>query len=257
DRTRSDPAHQAGPRMGREFVTVMDDHRGRKGAPASDTDLVSRDLVRPSTLSALAKESILVRIVAGEIAVGQVFSAPVLAGVLGVSVTPVREALLELVAAGLVEPVPNKGYRVVELSQHDLDEICQLRLMLEVPAAAEVARLGTAGPGMARFRALADDIEQRAQEGDVPAFLEADREFHLGLLATLGNDRLTDIVSRLRYQARLYGLPGLAERGELTEYAREHRELLDAISRDDADSAAEIMTHHVQHTRGIWAGEPE
>ena len=72
---------------------------------------------RPSTLSTLAREAILVRIVAGEIAPGQVYSAPVLAGVLGVSVTPVREALLELAGAGLVESVPNKGYRVVELSR--------------------------------------------------------------------------------------------------------------------------------------------
>ncbi|MEP7026413.1 MAG: FCD domain-containing protein, partial [Actinomycetota bacterium] len=138
-----------------------------------------------------------------------------------------------------------------------LDEIFQVRLMLEVPAAAEVARLGTAQAEMPRFRAVAGDLEQRAQEGDVPGFLEADREFHLGLIATLGNERLTDIISRLRYQARLYGLPRLAERGELKESAHEHRELLDAISSGDAEAAALITTRHLQHTRGIWAGEAE
>lgn len=215
------------------------------------------DLVRPSTLSSLAKEAILVRIVAGQIAAGQIYSAPVLAGLLGVSVTPVREALLELASAGLVEAVPNKGYRVVELSEHDLDEILEVRHMLEVPATAEIARRGTAAQDMARFQALVDEIELRAQEGDVLAFLEADREFHLGLLAALGNGRLTDIVSRLRYQARLYGLPSLAARGELTESAHEHRELLDAISRQDAAAAAATMAHHLRHTRGIWAGEAE
>lgn len=240
-----------------EFVTVMDDQHRREGSPADDMSRSAHDLVRPSTLSALAKESILVRIVAGEIAAGQVYSAPVLAGVLGVSVTPVREALLELATAGLVEAVPNKGYRVVELSQHDLDEILQVRLMLEVPAAAEVARLGSAAANMTRFRALVDNIEERAEDGDIPGFLEADREFHLGLLATLGNGRLTDIVSTLRYQARLYGLPTLAERGELKESAHEHRQLLDAISQDDADAAARIMAHHLHHTRGIWAGKAE
>jgi DNA-binding GntR family transcriptional regulator len=235
----------------------MDDQRGRKRSPGSGTDWSGPDLVRPTTLSALAKDSILVRIVAGEIGPGEVYSAPVLAGVLGVSVTPVREALLELAAAGLVEPVPNKGYRVVELSQHDLDEIFQVRLMLEVPAVAEIARLGSAAADMTRFRTLAEDIERRAEDGDVPAFLESDRQFHLGLLATLGNGRLTDIVSRLRYQARLYGLPSLAKSGELKESAHEHRELLDAIGRDDAEAAAAIMTHHLQHTRGIWAGKAE
>ena len=62
------------------------------------------------------------------------------------SATPVREAMLELAADGLVEAVPNKGYRVVELSQHDLDEIFEVRLMLEVPA-AEGAASGWAAAG--------------------------------------------------------------------------------------------------------------
>ena len=232
----------------------MDDRNRRKASAVGDGGY---DLVRPSTLSALAKDAILIRIVTGEFAAGQVYSAPALAAVLGVSATPVREALLELAGGGLVEAVPNKGYRIVDVTQDDLDEIFQIRLMLEVPAAAEVARLGTAADQLSRFRALANNIERHAEKGDVPGFLEADRKFHLGLLETLGNGRLTEIVSRLRYQARLYGLAGLAERGELKESAQEHGRLLDAISADDPGAAAAIMTHHLQHTRGIWAGKSE
>ena len=213
------------------------------------------DLVRPSTLGSLAREAILVRIVSGEIVPGEVYSAPALAGVLGVSVTPVREALLELASAGLVEPVRNKGYRVVEISQQALDDILQVRLMLEVPAMAEVARHSLGAE--AGFRALARELDRRAAGGDVRGFLEADREFHLGLTDTLGNGYLTEMVSRLRYQARLYGLARLAERGELQESAHEHGKLLDAICCGDADAAAAIMSHHLQHTRGIWAGEAE
>jgi len=232
----------------------MDDQHRRKVTPVGGAGL---DLVRPSTLSALAKDAILIRIVTGDFVAGQVYSAPALAAALGVSATPVREALLELAGGGLVEAVPNKGYRIVDVTQDDLDEILQIRLMLEVPAAAEVARLGAAAAEMPRFRALANGIERHAEDGDVPTFLEADRQFHLGLLETLGNGRLTDIVSRLRYQARLYGLAELAERGELKESAQEHGKLLDAISADDAGAAAAIMTHHLQHTRGIWAGKSE
>jgi DNA-binding GntR family transcriptional regulator len=232
----------------------MDDQHRRRVSPVGDT---YPDLVRPSTLSALAKDAILIRIVTGDFVAGQVYSAPALAAALGVSATPVREALLELAGGGLVEAVPNKGYRIVDVTQDDLDEILQIRLMLEVPAAAEVARLGTAADQMPRFRTLANDIERHAEDGDVPSFLEADRQFHLGLLETLGNGRLTDIVSRLRYQARLYGLAELAERGELKESALEHGKLLDAISADDPGATAAIMTHHLQHTRGIWAGKSE
>ncbi len=222
-----------------------------------DKGLAGQDLVRPSTLSSLAKESIRMRIVTGEIAAGEIYSAPALAAVLGVSATPIREAMLELTADGLVEAVPNRGFRVVELSQHDLDEIFELRLMLEVPAAEESARRGISPADQARFLEMAELIEKRAQDGDTVGFLAADRDFHLGLIATLGNSRLVDIVSRLRDQARLYGLPMLAQRGELRESAREHRELLEAICRQDAAAVAAVAVHHLEHTRGIWAGIAE
>ena len=222
-----------------------------------DKGPAGQDLVRPSTLSSLAKESIRVRIVTGEIAAGEIYSAPALAAVLGVSATPVREALLDLSADGLVEVVPNRGYRVVEPSQHDLDEIFELRLMLEVPAAEQAARNGITAADQARFRQMAKLIDERAEEGDTVGFLAADRDFHLGLLATLGNSRLVDIVSRLRDQARLYGLPLLAQRGELRESAREHSELLEAICRQDVAAVSAVATHHLEHTRGIWAGIAE
>ncbi len=99
--------------------------------------------------------------------------------------------------------------------------------------------------------------DKGAEEGDTVGFLAADRDFHLGLLGVLGNSRLVEIVSRLRDQARLYGLPMLAQRGELRESAREHRQLVDAICRQDAAAVAVIATHHLEHTRGIWAGIAE
>jgi DNA-binding GntR family transcriptional regulator len=222
-----------------------------------DKGLAGQDLVRPSTLSSMAKESIRVRIVTGEIAAGEIYSAPALAAVLGVSATPVREAMLELTADGLVEVVPNRGFRVVEPSQHDLDEIFELRLMLEVPAAERAARRAIGGDDQARLLELAMLIEKRAEEGDTVGFLAADRDFHLGLLGVLGNSRLVEIVSRLRDQARLYGLPMLAQRGELRESAQEHRALLEAICRQDAAAVSAIATHHLEHTRGIWAGIAE
>jgi DNA-binding GntR family transcriptional regulator len=222
-----------------------------------DKGPAGQDLVRPSTLSSLAKESIRVRIVTGEIAAGEIYSAPALAAVLGVSATPVREALLDLSADGLVEVVPNRGYRVVEPSQHDLDEIFELRLLLEVPAAEQAARRGITAADQARFRQMAALIDKRAEEGDTVAFLAADRDFHLGLIAILGNSRLVDIVARLRDQARLYGLPLLAQRGELRESAREHGELLEAICRQDVAAVSAVATHHLEHTRGIWAGIAE
>ncbi|HKT05736.1 MAG TPA: GntR family transcriptional regulator, partial [Rugosimonospora sp.] len=86
-------------------------------------------------------------LVAGELRPGEVYSAPKLARRFGVSATPVREALLHLADEGLLAAVPNKGFRVVEISDRDLDEIAALRQMLEVPAVGELAR-GSAAPGL-------------------------------------------------------------------------------------------------------------
>jgi DNA-binding GntR family transcriptional regulator len=217
----------------------------------------AQGLVRPNTLTSMAKEAIRVRMITGEITPGQLYSVPALAAVLGVSATPVREAMLELAAEGLVEAVPNRGFKAMVLAQHDLDEIFQVRLMLEVPASEQVARQGLISADQTHFQELVSVIEERAASGDTVGFLAADREFHLGILATLGNSRLVDIVGRLRDQARLFGLPTLAQRGELRESAREHQEILDALHRQDSTEVAAIMAQHLQQTRGPWAGNDE
>jgi DNA-binding GntR family transcriptional regulator len=215
------------------------------------------ELVRPSSLSALAKGSIRTRIIAGEISAGRIYSVPSLAEALGVSVTPVREAMLDLAAEGLVEAVPNRGFRVVELSQHDLDEILELRLMLEVPATAAIAGLPFSPEDIEAHLELVKVIEARAQAGDTAGFLEADRDFHLSLLSALGNERLVEMVSRLRDQTRLYGVELLAREGQLEASAHEHRDLIEAIRRGDADAVRTLVTRHLRHTRGIWAGVSE
>jgi DNA-binding GntR family transcriptional regulator len=217
----------------------------------------SGEIIRPSRLSSLAKGSIRSRINSGEITVGKIYSVPSLAEKLGVSATPVREAMLDLVAEGLVEAVPNRGFRVIELTPRDLDEIFELRLMLEVPATAALAvkPVGTLDIE-AHFR-LAEAIEHHAGEGDTAGFLQADREFHLSLVGASGNVRLVELVSRLRDQARLYGVEQLARLGHLEASAREHRDIVEAIRHGDVDEVTALVTRHLRHTRGIWAGVSE
>ncbi|MER6873164.1 GntR family transcriptional regulator, partial [Amycolatopsis sp. NPDC000673] len=83
--------------------------------------------------------------VSGDLRPGDIYSAAALATRLGVSSSPVREALLTLVNQGLLEPVRNRGYRVVAMTERDLDEIYEMRLLLEVPATLSAA--AAAGPG--------------------------------------------------------------------------------------------------------------
>ncbi|MFF8916727.1 GntR family transcriptional regulator [Streptomyces sp. NPDC015032] len=203
-----------------------------------------------------AREALRTRIVLGEIEPGQVESVINVAAALGVSVTPVREAVMDLANLGIVEVIRNRGFRVPVLTDHDLDEIFRLRTMLEAPAMSEVAEL-LGGRPIPQFRQLAEQITDAAREGDLTSYLDLDRQFHLGLLELLGNRRLVAMVGRLRDQARMQGLQKLADQGELTRSGEEHIEIVDAIESGNAESAAELMRKHLAHSRGIWAGRAE
>lgn len=195
-------------------------------------------------------------LVAGEMRPGVLYSVPTLAERFGVSATPVREAMLDLAKEGLVDPVRNKGFRVTELADKDLDDITQLRELIEVPTVARLAEVIT-DADVEGLRGLAHAIVDSAAEGDLIRYLEADRRFHLRLLALAGNPRLVETVSHLRAQSRLYGLEQLAEQGRLTASAAEHDELLDALQANDAAWAEAVMRRHLGHVRGIWAAHPE
>jgi DNA-binding GntR family transcriptional regulator len=190
--------------------------------------------------------------VLGEIEPGRVYSAPSLARSLGVSATPVREAMLELVEEGLVEAVRNKGFRIVELTDSDLDEILELRLLLEVPSVGQVAGSLDAA-ATAELEAQLLEMEESSQAGDLTRYLQADRRFHLTLLEQLDNGRLVAIVDRLREHSRLYGFTQLSRAGRLDETTAEHRAIFEAVESGDRDAAERLMQVHLSHTRGAWA----
>ncbi|MFD5099291.1 GntR family transcriptional regulator [Streptomyces albidochromogenes] len=192
-------------------------------------------------------------LIAGELRPGDVYSAPSLAARFGVSATPVREAMLDLVREGLVDTVPNKGFRVTEVSERQLDEYNHIRSLIEIPTVAGLAT--TADPAaLEALRPVARSIVTSAAAGDLIAYVEADRRFHLGLLGLAGNAHLVEVVGDLRKRSRLYGLTALVERGLLEASAQEHLELLDALLARDAERARAIMTRHLGHVRDKWAG---
>lgn len=191
-------------------------------------------------------------LVSGRMVPGITYSVPALAEQFGVSATPVREAMLDLVNEGILAPVPNKGYRVVELSDEELDQVSQLRRLLEVPTVGGLA--GSLSPdALRKLRGLADGVRKAALAADVVGYVEADRELHLALLAEAGNPRLVDLVGRLRDQSRLYGLEQLAAKGVLVDSADEHLALIDSLASGDRAAAERVMAHHLDHVRGIWA----
>ncbi|WP_373033446.1 GntR family transcriptional regulator [Streptomyces sp. NRRL B-2790] len=191
-------------------------------------------------------------LIAGELRPGEVYSAPSLAARFGVSATPVREAMLDLAKEGLVDTVPNKGFRVTAVSDKQLDEYTHVRALIEIPTVVDLA--GTADRVcLEALRPAAREIVTAAVAGDLIAYVEADTRFHLGLLALAGNAHLVEVVADLRGRSRLYGLTALVEAGRLLASAEEHLELLDALLERDGKAVQEIMTRHLGHVRGLWA----
>ncbi|MFI1564208.1 GntR family transcriptional regulator [Streptomyces sp. NPDC020490] len=191
-------------------------------------------------------------LIAGELRPGVIYSAPTLAAELGVSATPVREAMLDLAREGLVEAVRNKGFRVTEMTDKDLDDFTDIRTLIEVPTVGRVAATASAGQ-LEALRPLAEQIVTAAQGHDVLKYLEADHRFHLELLALAGNPHLVEVVADLRKRSRLFGLGSLNETGRLVSSAQEHVELLDLMLAGRIQEAEDCMRRHLAHVRTLWA----
>ena len=114
-------------------------------------------------------------IISGQSMPGSMYSVPTLAASLGVSTTPVREALLELTRSGLIEPMRNRGFKVIAPTLKELRNVFDLRELLELHAAAIVARKSK--KNLKGLVGLADDIAHAVNTEDIKLYLEADRSF--------------------------------------------------------------------------------
>ena len=212
-------------------------------------------LVSGPSLREQARQVIRALIITGQMTADQLYSVPRIAAELHVSATPVREALLDLASEGLLEPVRNRGFRVVTLDSNELHDIYAIRLLLEVPSAGEVARKGISGEELSRLRQLAGLISEAAKTQDLVGYLEADRQFHIGLVDALGNQPLTDLVATLRDRVRLHGLLGDSTGDHIIKSAEEHFALLDCVAKGDPRGASAVMRRHLERSRQVWVEE--
>lgn len=215
-------------------------------------DLGRRRVVRSPSFREQALDEIRSAITTGELAEHTVYSAAALAKQLGMSLSPVREAMMSLVADGTVEAVPNRGYRLVPVTEADLEELILLRSLLTVPAVQRLCETGGAG-SIERLRALAEEGLEAARREDSGAFLSADRRFYGELLrAGLGN-RAADIGLRLRDQSRVADL-GVKSAAVDLRSARETSDLVEAIAAGRADEAERLVVDNLYYFRKTEAG---
>lgn len=189
-------------------------------------------------------EAIRERITSGSLPRGARVHQEDLAEELGVSRTPVREALRRLAAEGLVEMRTNRGARVADVDQAGMRVSYEARTVIEPGAARLAARQRLQEP-LARMRAAV--AAQRRSLRDVQRSFEANREFHLALAAASGNEFLSQFAERLwvaRIGETIYERQVETQERMLLD-VREHEQILEAIEAGDARRAESLTRRHL------------
>ncbi|HEY4080079.1 MAG TPA: GntR family transcriptional regulator [Burkholderiaceae bacterium] len=167
-----------------------------------------------------------------------------LCATLGISRTPMREALKVLAAEGLVTMKLRRGAYVTEMSERDVREAYQLLALLEADAAANVATRASDAE-LTELQALHDQLE--TQVGLRDAFFATNERFHMRVLEIEGNRWRQQIVTDLRRVMKLNRHHSLFKEGRLADSLTEHRALMAALARRDAKAAAIQVRQHFEN----------
>ncbi|GAB4255711.1 MAG: GntR family transcriptional regulator [Deferrisomatales bacterium] len=205
-------------------------------------------LSQPPALAKMAYAALRDSILAGRLASGEVYTEAALAKELGISKTPVREALLELAAQGLVTVLPRRGVMVTRFTERDVEEVFEVRRAVEAVLVEKVAR--SAGElDLAPLEQALEAQEDALRDGDMLAFLDADRAFHTGMGELAGNRRLRAILENARDMIHLMGMEALTRRGRPSEVLEEHRKVVDALRNGRPSQARQAMDRHLERSQ--------
>ena len=199
------------------------------------------------------------QIIAGKYGPGDWLRQEDIATLMGVSMTPVREALDLLVSTGLAERVPYRGVRVREMSTKDIADAYGLRLILEALTAREAA-LHITAEQISSLEKIMAEMKKRVKLNEMPQERQLSREFHALIAEASGNDLLTKLYAVvanafpdwLLYEA-VYRKPELLA-GSVAQTYEEHTAIMDALKKGEADKAAQKSIEHVLDS-GKWLEE--
>jgi DNA-binding GntR family transcriptional regulator len=216
-----------------------------------------------------AYEHIRQNLLSGRYQPGSALSAISLAKEIGISQTPVREAISQLETEGLVEQIPRLGMRVKVIDRRELEELFEIRELLESGAAARAAeRINGAGVHQLeelcrQFQALAHQFRDIAtQKGDFEATAERlvvnDVAFHLTIFTAADNRRMRKIVADLHLMSHLFrrqwDTPAVSVVSRLAWTLRDHWRITLAIKRRDAAAASQWMARHMRRAKRYLLG---
>lgn len=203
---------------------------------------------RVDTLASQAYQGIRLAILHAQLMPDAFYSENSVAHMLGISRTPAREALRQLEAEGLIEVLPQRGFRVRRISPAELVELNSLRELLET----YVVRTLSEVIDERAVRLLRHILERQEQAADdVTEFISLDEEFHLSMARLAGLLRTARIVASLRGVLWLMGTRCVDRASRREDVVAEHHAILAALERRDARAAEAAVSHHIRATAEI------
>ena len=167
----------------------------------------------------------------------------------GVSKIPVREALLQLVAEGLVTAHPNRGFTVSQLSPQEAEEILEIRAVLECQA-VRIAMPNMTDADVARAARILDQAEETDA---LDCWSDLNWEFHATLYGPANRKRLIELIRQVSYPTDRYIRVLIANANYRGQAEREHRAIISACEMRNADAAAALLDQHIRQTGVLLA----
>lgn len=184
-------------------------------------------------------------ILLGQLKPGERLMEKSLADKMGVSRTPVREAIRKLELEGLVVMLPRKGAQVAEMTMKEIEDVLEIRAVLEGLASKLAAKRIREDQLEGLNRSL-QEFGQGLDSKDVDMMIKKDEEFHDIIFEACNNDKLISIVNNLREQIHRFRVAYLKSYDDMQHLFYEHADLAKAVQEHDAEKAEKIATRHVE-----------
>ncbi len=185
-------------------------------------------------------------ILTGELKPGEHLMEIHLANQLGVSRTPIREAIRKLELEGLVVMIPRRGAEVAQITEKDLRDVLEVRRALDA-LCAELACERITEDEKKRLKTACDEFEKATKTGDPTTIAAADVKLHQIIVDAAGNRRLVQLVNNLSDQMYRYRFEYIKEKDQHNNLVKEHRMIYESIINNDKEKAAEAARVHIDN----------
>jgi len=215
-----------------------------------------KSITQPQPLTKLAYDRLRNSILNGSLKAGEIYNEMKLAKELGISRTPVREALLQLSVQGLVSFLPRRGVLISCFTKRGFEEAFELRKAIERAVMDKIA----SHLDQLDFSKIDNAINSQktaAEKGDKMAFLNADRAFHNAFANMAGNQLMVNVMENLRDIIHQMGAEGLTQSGRMDEVLDEHSKVVELLRENRGEEAKKAMAYHLDRSMAIVLKQQE